>query len=162
MDEIRRTEQAKWLFERTLGWIATADAKVGVAMTLDTAMLGGLATAYSTSNPATRTQWCYLALTAAILALAAAALCAAMAAIPRMLGPVKSMVFFARIAERSERDYVDQFVKLTSAGFLEDLATQIHRNAQIATSKHWWVRKSLVWSFAGGVPWFVAVVMLVR
>jgi hypothetical protein len=39
-DDGERIEAAKWLFERTLGWIATADVKVGVALALDTAMLG--------------------------------------------------------------------------------------------------------------------------
>lgn len=38
--------------------------------------------------------------------------CAGMAAIPRMLGPVKSMIFFARIKEQSVADYVDQFAQL--------------------------------------------------
>jgi hypothetical protein len=60
-DDKQRLEFAKWLFERTLGWIATADVKVGVAMALDTAMLGGLAAAFSTSAPQLRTAWCYLA-----------------------------------------------------------------------------------------------------
>src|ERR1700749_2679852 len=49
-DDKQRIEAAKWLFERTLGWIATADAKVGVAIALDTAMLGGLAAAFAGSD----------------------------------------------------------------------------------------------------------------
>ena len=33
-DDKQRIEIGKWLFERTLGWIATSDVKVGVAMAL--------------------------------------------------------------------------------------------------------------------------------
>lgn len=161
-DDKQRIEYAKWLFERTLGWIATADVKVGVAMALDTAMLGGLATAFAASDPQQRTAWCYLALLAAVAAMVIAMFCAAMAAIPRMLGPVKSMIFFARIKEKSVADYVDQFALLSERDLLTDLTTQIHRNAEIATEKHRWVRKSLIASFLGVVPWGMAIVLLVK
>ena len=161
-DDKQRIEFAKWLFERTLAWIATADVKVGVAIGLDTAMLGGLAAAFGTSEPSARTAWCYLAVLSSAGAMVIAGFCAGMAAVPRMLGPVKSMIFFARIEEETLADYVDRFAKLEEKTVLADLATQIHRNAEIATSKHWWVRKSLIWSFAGAVPWVAAIAMLVK
>jgi Family of unknown function (DUF5706) len=158
-DDKQRIDIAKWLFERTLGWIATSDVKVGVAMALDTAMLGGLAAAFSASEPHLRSAWCYLAvLTAAGLMV----ICAGMAAIPRMLGPVKSMIFFARVAEQQVADYVDQFAKMTEKDFLADLTTQIHRNSQIANEKHMWVRKALTWSFLAAIPWVVSICLLVK
>lgn len=162
IDDQRRTEHAKWLFERTLGWIATADVKVGVAMALDTAMLGGLAAAFSSSDPLSRTAWTYFATLVATGGMVIAMFCAAMAAIPRMLGPVKSIIFFARISERQESDYLDLFAKVNEQEFISDLVTQIHRNAQIATAKHWWVRKSLIWSFVAAIPWIAAIGLLVK
>ena len=162
MDEKQKIDTAKWLLERTLGWIATADVKVGVAMALDTAMVGGIATAYGASEVAARTPWCYLWLVATGITMVIAIFCAAMAAIPRIRGPVKSMIFFARVAEQSQADYVDQFGKMTESKFLEDLTTQIHRNSQIATDKHWWVRKSLTWSFFASIPWVAAITLLVK
>jgi Family of unknown function (DUF5706) len=161
-DTLRKTEHAKWLLERTLGWIATADVKVGVAMALDTAMFGGLATAYAASDVNTRTDWAILALSAACLLLTIAAFCASMAAIPRMLGPVSSNIYFGRISEKKVHDYCDAFSKLTEEEFLADLTTQIHRNSEIATAKHAWVRKSLICSFLSAAPWAIAVVLLVR
>jgi hypothetical protein len=157
-----RLEFAKWLFERTLGWIAAADVKVGVALTLDIAMLGGLAAAFGTSEPTTRGSWCYLWILVACVCMAVAMFCAAMAAVPRMLGPVKSKIFFTRIADFSGADYVSKFVATSEAEFLADLTLQIHRNAQIANDKHWWVRKSLLWSFAAAVPLLAAIAMLVK
>jgi hypothetical protein len=161
-DSNQRVETAKWLFERTLGWIATADVKVGVAVAIDTAMVGGLAAAVSASDSASRTAWAYVAVSAATAGLVLAIFCAAMAAIPRMLGPVSSMIFFARIAERTEADYCNDFSTMSEVEFLKDLTTQIHRNAQIATAKHQWIRKGLLWSFASAIPWIAAIALLVK
>lgn len=161
-DDKQRIDIAKWLFERTLGWIATADVKVGVVVALDTAMLGGLAAAFSASEPHLRTAWCYLAVLVSAGGMVIAMFCAGMAAIPRMLGPVKSMIFFARIADKKEADYVDEFAKMTEKEFLTDLTTQIHRNSKIATEKHLWVRKALIWSFLAAIPWVASICLLVK
>jgi hypothetical protein len=162
IDVKQQTEHAKWLLERTLNWIAAADVKVGVAMALDTAMFGGLAAAYGVSDASTRTTWAYVATFATCICLVAAAFSAAMAAIPRMLGPVASNIFFARIAEKSVDEYIDGFTRLDDAAFLRDLTTQIHRNSEIATAKHAWVRKSLIWSFLSAAPWASAIALLVK
>ena len=161
-DDKQRLEHAKWLFDRTLGWIATADVKVGAAVAIDAALVGGLAAAFAASPPGSRTGWVLLSIVASLGSLVIAIYCAAMAAIPRMLGPIKSMIFFARIAEHKEPDYVDKFLKVTEREFLIDLITQIHRNAEISTSKHAWVRKSLTWSFLATLPWLSAVILLVK
>ena len=157
-----RLENAKWLFEITLDWIATADVKVGVAVAIDTAMLGGRAAAYTAADAAVRTPWSNVSVVAAVVGMVVAIFCAAMAAIPRMLGPVSSMIFFGRISQRNESDYVAEYQKLSEPAFLEDLLTQVHRNAQIATAKHQWVRKSLIWSFYAAIPWLVAMFLLIR
>ena len=158
----KRIEHAKWLLERTLGWIATADVKVGVAVAIDTAMFGGLAAAFAASDTSTRTTWAYLALISSCVCLAAAVFCASMAAIPRMLGPVSSNIFFARIAEQTTHEFSEAFTRLDDPAFLADLTTQIHRNAEIATAKHSWVRKSLTWSFLAVMPWAAAIAFLVK
>jgi hypothetical protein len=157
-----RLEVAKWIFERSLGWIATADNKVVVAVAIDTAMIGGLAAAFSASDAHSRTAWACLSIICSTGGFIFALFCAAMAAIPRMLGPVSSMIFFARISEKSEADYVGDFSRLTESQLLHDLTTQIHRNSQIATAKHKWVRKSLIWSFFAIAPWIAAVAQLVK
>lgn len=162
MEIKQRIENAKWLFERTLSWIATADVKVGVVMALDTAMFGGLAAAYGASDASTRTSWAYLTAFLACGSLLSAVFCAAMAAVPRMLGPVASNIFFARVVQRPLEEYKDTFQRLDDTTFLNDLTTQIHRNAEIATAKHAWVRKSLIWSFLAAGPWAVSIAILVK
>lgn len=161
-DDKQRIQIGQWLFERHIGWIATSDVKVGVLMALDTAMLGGLAAAFSSSDPHLRTAWCYLTVLTASGGMVIAMFCAGMAAIPRMLGPVKSMIFFGRISEKKEADYAADFEKMSEKDFLRDLSVQIHRNAQIATIKHGWVRKGLIWSFLAAIPWIAAIALLVK
>ena len=51
---------------------------------------------------------------------------------------------------------------MTEKDFLADLATQIHRNAQIANAQHVWVRKSLIWSFLAAILWIAAIGLLVK
>lgn len=79
-----------------------------------------------------------------------------------MLGPVHSNIYFARIAENTVADYCEAFVRMDENTLLADLTTQIHRNAEIATAKHAWVRRSLVCSFLGAVPWAASVMLLVK
>lgn len=157
-----RIKAAQWLFERTLGWIATADVKVGVALALDTAMLGGLAAAFAGSDYHLRTAWVYTFVFVATGGMSVAMFCAGMAAIPRMRGPVKSMIFFGRVMEKDIDTYVDEFSRMTEQEFLADLTRQVHRNSEIACEKHHWVRKSLYWSFLSAGVWVVAIALLVK
>lgn len=161
-DDKARIDAAKWLFERNLGWIATADVKVAVAIALDTAMLGGLAAAFAGSDYHLRTAWTYFFVLVATGGMSLALFCAGMAALPRMRGPLKSMIFFGRVAEKDADIYVEEFSKLTEKEFLADLAMQIHRNSEIACDKHYWVRKSLMWSFLSSGVWGVAIALLVK
>lgn len=161
-DDKLRIDHAKWVLERTIGWIATADVKVGVAMALDTAMFAGLAAAYGVSDSNTRTVWTVMAIIAASGSLIIAVFCAAMSALPRINGPIESNIYFGRIAEKRLDEYNEAFCRLDDATFLTDLTSQIHRNAEIATAKHAWVRKSLVWSYLAALPWATSILLLVK
>jgi hypothetical protein len=94
--------------------------------------------------------------------MAFAMFCAGMAALPRMRGPLKSMIFFGRVAEKDADTYVDEFSKMTEKELLTDLAMQIHRNSEIACEKHQWLRKSLFWSLLSAGVWIAAIALLVK
>lgn len=161
-DDRERIEHAKWVLERTLGWIATADVKVGVAMALNTAMFAGLAAAYGVSDSSTRTAWVLFAVIVACCFLVAAVFSAAMSALPRINGPIASNIYFGRIAEKRIEEYCNDFKGIDDAAFLSDLTSQIHRNAEIATVKHTWVRKSLVCSYLAALPWATSILLMVK
>jgi hypothetical protein len=155
-----RLTTAQWVLERTLGWIAAAEIKVGVVVTIDIAMMGGLAAAYSTAT--SRTQWAYgSTVVSAALAVVAMA-CAAMSVKPRLDGPNHSLLYFGRVSAMPRADYIEKFRKVTDEDLLNDLTEQIHRNAEIAKIKHVWVTRAINWSFLSSISWAVAVALLVK
>jgi succinate dehydrogenase/fumarate reductase flavoprotein subunit len=156
----RRLLTAQWVLERNLGWISAAEVKVGVVITFDVAMLGGLAVAYSGAT--TKPAWAYLCGSVAVVALFVALGCAAAVVLPRLSGPQTSLVYFGRIAGTRCADYVETFCNATDEALLVDWVEQIHRNAEIANMKHGWVRRAVLWSFLAAVPWAASIGLLVK
>ena len=158
VDVKSRLATAQWVLERTLGWISAAEIKVGVIVTIDVGMLGGLAAAFAATPK--KTPWVYvLAISAAALAVVALG-CAAYAVKPRLDGPKKSLLFFGRITDLPRADFVDRFKTESDEELLDDWTEQIHRNAEIAKEKHAWVTKAMAWSFLSAIPWVLAVAIL--
>ena len=151
---------AQWVLERNLSWIAAAEVKVGVTVAINTALLGGLGAAFSSTDAVARNAWVYLWTVGAGVAATAGIFCAAMAVLPRLNGPKKSLVFFARIAALDTAEYTEQFKNASDVQLLEDWTAQIHRNAQIACDKFAWVRASMYWSFLSVAPWVAAIFTL--
>ena len=152
---------AQWILERNLAWVAAAEVKVAVIVTIDMALLGSIGGTYSAAGAATRTACADLFWTifAAIL-VAAGIFCAAMAVLPRLKGPAESLVFFGCIGSLTRSDYLTRFKNASELQLLEDWTAQIHRNAQIACRKFCWVRRSMWLSFFSVIPWVVAIHML--
>lgn len=160
MTTSERLNHARWLLERQLTWIAAADAKVGVVVSLHVAMLGGLGAAY-TAATAVKSPWVnWMACGYTILAVLSL-ICAAMALWPRTDGPKSSMVYFGCIAKGRCEDYVEDFKKKDDDYFLEDLAEQVHRNAQIAQKKISFVGTAMKVAFGGAAFWVGPVALLV-
>ncbi len=162
ISEAERLKTAQWVLERNLAWIAAAEIKVGVIVAIDTAMLGGLGSAFSFASGSVRTHWDWLFTITASTCLGIGLFCAAMAVLPRLTGPARSLLFFGRVGQRADAEYIEDFKKVTDADLLNDWVAQIHRNAQIACNKFAWVRKSMWWSFLAVLPWFSAILLLLN
>lgn len=161
-DTQQRIATAQWILERHLAWISAAEVKVGVIVTLDTALLGGLAAAFGTSDSCGRTMWTYIFTLAAATGGVVGLFCTAMAVLPRITGPKTSLIFFGPIASQDAASYGAQFKQATDDYLLTDLTDQIHRNAQIARDKYKWVRRSMRVSFIAAAIWIVAISLLVK
>lgn len=161
-DTKERITTAQWVFERHLAWIAAAEVKVGVIVTIDTALLGCLAAAFSTSDSATRIAWTYVFTLVAAAGIVGGLFCAAMAVLPRIIGPKESLLFFGTIAAQNSSDFTDKFRTVTDEQLLNDWTNQIHRNAEIACDKYRWVKKSMHWSFFSVIPWCTAILLLTK
>lgn len=160
--EKERLLVAQWVLERNLTWIAAAEVKVGVIVAIDTALLGSVGAAFAGADAVARTTWAYLWAISAVVAAAVGIFCAAMAVLPRLDGPAKSLVFFARIGKLDQAEYFEKFKNSSDVQLLEDWTAQIHRNAQIACDKFSWVRASMYWSFVSILPWFAAILTLLK
>lgn len=156
--EQERFRVAQWVLERQIGWIATADVKVGAVVAIQTAMAGMLAAAFSSAVG--RSEVAIVATVAALAGAVGALVCASFALFPRTDGPPKSLLFFGRIGSLSRADYVEAIRSATDSQLLEDCAEQIHRNAEIAKEKHRWVQNGMVWSFMAAPPWVIALLQL--
>ncbi|CAG9180622.1 Pycsar system effector family protein [Cupriavidus pinatubonensis] len=157
-----RLSTAQWVLERHLAWIAAAEVKVGVIVAIDTGLLGGLAAAFGASDTAARILWTYLFTLGAAGAVVLGLVCAALAVMPRTGGPIDSLLFFGPIAKQTPSVYGSRFREATDAQLLADWTNQIHRNAEIASAKYLWVRRSIGWSFAAVIPWIAAIGLLVK
>ena len=151
-----RLTTAQWILERNLAWIAAADAKVAISVTINVAMLGGLAGIFGWTE-ANRTHWADLACVVAVFLSSAAVFCAAMAIFPRTNGPKQSLLFSVPVADRDLPDYQAALKDCSDELLLKDWAGQIHRNAEIAKIKFAWVRLAMIWSFLGVPAWVVAI-----
>ena len=150
-----RLIEARWVFERQLGWISAAEVKVGVVVTIQIAMLTGLGAVFAAASK--KSSWALGSCTACVLLAAVAIFCAAMAVVPRTGGPDNSLLFFGRVQAFSELDYSHRFKSATDDDLLADWTAQIHRNAKIASAKHNWVAKAVMVSFMSALPWLVAI-----
>lgn len=159
-DTKERLATAQWVFERQLAWISAAEVKLGVVVAIDTALLGGLAAAYSTAQY--HSQWSSFLSILCVVGCCMALFCVAMAVLPRLRGPQKSLLFFGKVSELSLVAYVARFSLATDEELLDDWLAQVHRNAEIACLKHVWVRRSIGWSFISAPLWIVAIAMLVK
>jgi hypothetical protein len=146
------------VLERNLMWVAAADSKVGPVLALDTAMLGVLA-ALAPSPSSWDIVQAGTGGVAVVLLLASTA-CVAFAVFPRLEGPKGSRIFFGGIAAQGRADYVKSMLAAQPGELLEDIAHQCHRNAEIARSKYYNLRWSMILLFASILPWLIAVALL--
>lgn len=157
-----RLHTAQWVLERNLAWVAAAEVKVAVIVTIDMALLGSIGGAYAGADALARTTCASVWAVSAGVAATAGIFCAAMAVLPRLNGPTNSLVYFGRIGLLDHGEYLEKFKNATETELFEDWAAQIHRNAQIACEKYSWVRASMYWSFISVLPWFASILTLLR
>lgn len=154
-ETIRVLEQT---LDRLLCWIAAADSRFSTILAIDTAMLGALAAL----SPAP-VEWTVRAAISASLAailLASSLLFLALSSYPRTSGPRGSMVYFGGIASLEVDQYLRLVREVIPEKYVEDLAAQCHRNAEIAEKKFKWVKRAMGALLLGLVPWAAAIYCL--
>lgn len=155
-----KAKEANTVLGLQLGWITAAESKVPAIFAIDTAMLGVVAALIGSANCFTTISALSLGLT--ILALTTAVGCLAMAMFPRTQGPNGSSIFFGGIAVQERSSFVEEFREMEDEKYLEDLLSQVHRNAEIAELKFSWVKRSFIATFLGLPFWATSVFLMYK
>jgi hypothetical protein len=162
-----RLATAQWVLERQLAWIAAVEVKVGVIITLNLAMLSGLAALgvfNSATVTATRINPLIIIGMTMLSALPGIAglIFAICAVLPQTNGPQDSLFFFGTISKQDVSRYCTRFKQATDDQLLEDWTTQIHRNAEIAKNKYAQVKNSMFFSFLAAFFWIIEITLFIK
>lgn len=144
--------------DRLLQWVRAAESRLTLVLPLSTAMLGALAvsipTAFSWSTvPA-------IAVSFAVFFLVLSIVFSALATFPQTSGPKGSLIYFGGIDSLEREQFIEAVKGVSEEQYIEDLASQCHRNGQIATKKYAWVQKSMGALFLSAGPWAIALFSL--
>jgi hypothetical protein len=146
--------QLDWLekdLDRNLDWIKAADTRIFLVVPLSTGMLGALSLTRKLSPNVFSLDIALILISGALLG--GSIVCIAAAAFPRTVGPKGSLIFFGGIASRSLSEFQQAINERDVTSRQQDLINQCHRNAEIASLKYKWVRRSLAFLLIGSISW---------
>ena len=154
----RQSELLEKNLARNLAWITAADSRVSPLFAINTAMLGVVAALLP--KPA---LWEKLPLVTAVLTvicLGVSLVCIFLTTIPRTTGPKSSLLFFGGIAQKDAQQYLQAIQAHKDDDYVQDLAFQVHRNAEIAAAKFKWIGCAMRWTLIGVLPWLFTIFLL--
>ena len=149
------TESIENILKMQLEWIKTADSKVPPLFAINIAMLGCLTALSKGVEQWVIVQGVLLALATTPLLLSILFLGISM--FPRLNGPRGSMVFFGGISSQEHDSYVQLLSHLEIENYKADVASQSHRNAEIAVSKYGNIKRAFIATFSS-VPFWLATI----
>jgi hypothetical protein len=159
MESAERIRLLEGNLDRQLAWIRAADGRSALAFALNTGMLGVLAAVSPKQAFSSDLAPAIFAAFAVAFALASL-VCVALVSFPRVKGPRGSVVFFGGISQRNAGQFKEAVTALSDENYIEDLANQCHRNAEIATAKFKWVQIAFGCLFLSVPFWCLAVFLL--
>jgi hypothetical protein len=77
-----------------------------------------------------------------------------------MKGPQDSLIYFKGIASKDKKVFQEEVYSLEEIEYLNDLSSQCHRNAEIATIKFRWVTRAMITLYISITPWLFAIYFL--
>lgn len=160
MDSEKRVAAQEALLGRLLGAVAAADGKIGAVFATDTAMLGVLAALAPKYGTWSRAEASVAAIGGSLLL--GSIFMLSLASFPRTGGPRKSLLFFAAICKLPVATYLEELGTMTIPEYIKDLGTQCHRNAEIATRKHFWIKWAMKAMYVAVPFWLLAILLLYR
>jgi hypothetical protein len=158
MDESDLGRQAQDQLNLVMAFFPRVDAKISVLLGIDLAMLAFLA-----AKAPKLELWEGRLLFAGIplFLLGASLWHLYRASFPQLEGGRESLIYFREIASRTEGKFMEEYKKQSSTAYLNDLLSQVWRNAQILAQKFDHLKTAfllMAWSI---VPWLVTLASFV-
>ena len=158
MQNVEKIDLLEKKLSRLLGWIQAVESRMTLILPLSTAMLSVLA--ILSPKPSEWSVCAGIFAAFAVFFLISSIGCAALASFPRTNGPKGSLIYFGGITARDINQLKNDISALDETGYMDDLISQCHVNAKIATEKYAWIQRSLACLFLSSVPWFIAIYCL--
>ncbi|MFV5585378.1 Pycsar system effector family protein [Acinetobacter oleivorans] len=147
-------EKNKWLLDKQLTWISNGDIKIGAIVTLNLAMLAGLAAFFNAKDALFLLDILYTI--TAISIIVGICFCK-MGFKPKFSPPNESNIFFGTIIKKDLTAFIQEIDNLTKEDFSKDLANQVHRNAHIACIKYQYLSKATLTLVITSILWAVTI-----
>ncbi|MDC7806379.1 DUF5706 domain-containing protein [Luteimonas sp BLCC-B24] len=149
-----RVGHLRWVLERQIHWISAADAKAGALIAVYIALFTVTLAALEATHPTPGIK--------ALLALGGALMCVGLAMalcvfLPRTEYQYPSDIYFGGIVKWDVLSFIDRAASLDAEAIAKDLVQQIYVNADIATVKHRYVKRSLLFGSLAMVFWLLGV-----
>ena len=158
MDTQSRIAMMEEVLTRQLKVSAIADTKVATLIGINTTMLAVLAALIT--QPKSITFWVILLAALAAAGLLCGLLFLSLSSVPRTSRASASIIFFGTIAKMERDAYMNVIHTITREEYLDDLARQTHRMAEIAAQKYLWIRRAQSAWYVSIIPWLVTVYLL--
>lgn len=138
-----------------LNWISSADNKVPPLFAINAAMLGVITALLPEIALWDISTAIFTSLS--VMPLIGSIICLALATFPRLDGPKGSIVFFSGIASKNEGAFIEEINNISEEALIEDALKQVYRNAEIASEKYAYIKKSMIQSFVSLPLWLLSV-----
>ena len=127
-------EQLRWLLDKQLNWIGTADSKLALLVPIPLAMLAISLAEFGKKLKFLTAEDVPLLLSTGLLI--GSLLFSLAVVISRTSGPAFSNIFFGTISKRTPAEFQSDILSMSADEFRKDLIAQIHINSKIASIKH--------------------------
>ena len=85
-----------------------------------------------------------------------------LSALPRTSKKSHSLIYFGSIARTNIEAFVEDMKTITEDEYLDDLARQCHRTAEIAMQKYLWIQRAQWAWYTTLLPWLLTVYQLYK
>ena len=140
-----------------LGFFPRVESKASVLLAINTGMLAFVA---SNAPPLKEfSRWMDVSASATLLLLAASIAVLYRGAFPRLSGGEDSLVYFRRVAFRTEHKFIGDFKKQSIEQYSDDLLAQAWRNSAILKAKFDALKHSFILTALAIIPWVATLAL---